>query len=188
MFLFLSLFLKEWGAQILMKYPPPTSTKPQLQFIMTCQTSHSCRKLILFIFKASLNLHKGIILNLRQHIARLADCTWKCILFWMVPLAIVQVTGKGQEAKFLRYVRKQDLDTAGKVVELNEVSEYGHLADKSEINCLKGSQDNFLNQCFLDSLLKGWRKKKGFAWDTDCKIQIYSTKQRGIKLHNLLGN
>lgn len=26
------------------------------------------------------------------------------------------------------------------------------------------------------------------AWDTDCKIQIYGIKQRGIKTHNLLGN
>lgn len=94
-------------------------------------------------------------MNLRKDIARLADCTWKCILFLNGSLAIVQVTVKGLEAKFPRHVRKQDLDTAGKVVELDEVSEYGHLVDKREINCLKGSQDNFLNQRFLDSFLKG---------------------------------
>lgn len=52
---------------------------------------------------------------------------------------------KDQEAKFLRIVGEQDLDAMGKVVDLAEVSEYGDLAAKRKISCVKRSQDNFLN-------------------------------------------
>lgn len=88
---------------------------------------------------------------------------------------------KDQEAKFLRTVGEQDLDAAGKVVDLAEVSEYGDLAAERKISCVKRSQDSFLNWCFLGLLLRGSRKKKnGFARNTDCKIQVYSTKQKEV--------
>lgn len=97
-------------------------------------------------FKVSFNLHKCIILDLRQDVARLSVCTQKCILdVHSVPLAIVQAAMKGQGAQFLRPVGEQDLDVAGKVVDLAEVNEYGDLAAQRKISCVKRSQDNFLN-------------------------------------------
>lgn len=54
----------------------------------------------------------------------LAACTKRCILdVHLVPLEIVPAAMKSQETKFLRAVGEQDLDAAGKVVDLAEVSE-----------------------------------------------------------------
>lgn len=42
-------------------------------------------------------------------------------------------------------VGKQDLDAAGRVMNLAEGREYGDLAAERRINCFQRSWDNFLN-------------------------------------------
>lgn len=91
------------------------------------------------------------------------------------------------EAKFLRPVGEQDLDATRKVVYLAEVSiETWQLQGKSAV--LKDRRTIFLTDASCICYWEVQGKKNSFAWDPDGKIQIYSTKQRGIKTHNLLWN